>query len=188
MRVESKDCSLVYTIALLVIHDITPSHNHPQMPWSAWQDFTMLWNKRQSALKAFWLGWCTGATTFREWDMCTGLSCTSLWVICIFTCWWNRPHFSDYSLHLWIEMSAKYARACQNPGLGRFCRYSLLHRLRLEGLSDFVDSSCDIQLKDDAREIFLPKDGAEIKRLYVFVSFWKCFVLQIFVCFSVHCS
>lgn len=137
---------------LLVIHYITPSQNHPQMPWSTWRDFTTLWDN--PALKHS--GWA-GAP-------CTGLKCTFLWVICIFTRWWNWPiFFLTYSLNLWIQMSAKYAWACQNPELGRDCRYSLLHQVRLEGLTDIVDSSCDTQWKDEPREIFLPKDGAEQK-------------------------
>lgn len=111
---EERAAAWPYTIMLLVIHQISSSQTHLQTPWSTWLDFNKHWTNHLSALKAFWLGWSTGATTFREWNACTGLSCTFLWVICIFTCCWNWPDFSDYSLNLWIEMSAKYARACQN--------------------------------------------------------------------------
>lgn len=71
-------------------------------------------------------------------------------------------------------MSAKYARACESPGHGRNCRYSLLHRVRLEGLTDIVDFSWDIQSKDEPYEIFLPKERAEKKALRF------CFILKMF--------
>lgn len=129
-----------------VIHYTTSRQNHPPTPSPTQHGVASTFSPRDNHLSSkSRFGW---STTSREWKACTRLNCTFLWVICIFTCRRNRP---DDSLSLWINRSAKYARVCQNLGLNRTRRDSLLHRVKLEELI------VDYERRMELWEIFLPK-------------------------------
>lgn len=68
-----------------------------------------------------------------------------------------------------MEVRAKYVLEHVKIGLGRNCRYSLLHRVKLEGLADIVDSSCDVQSKDEAREVFFCQKTRQGKKGFTFL-------------------
>lgn len=112
----------------LIIAPTPPWHNvKPRLPLHPVRQFSVtterIWRKKtvtSSIIIVFYLRkvWCEGVITTRGWCTCTGVSCTFFFFFCGWFVYW---HAGCLSRTLWLLyqfmnwMSAKYARAWQNP-------------------------------------------------------------------------